>query len=300
MNKRRGWMLGLAATIAYSTNMPIARGAIVAGMHPITLLAARFVFATILFGVAMRATSLGNSAESKPLNRTGLTISILSGLINGVMLAAFFTALQTVSASIASMTTISLSQLFTLGILMLRGERLTQRNLIRLLLSLPGLYLLVGPGGAIDPTGLLLLVIGSALFSIHIVSVQWFLKPYNTWSITTLIVTSATVAILMLWVGTGMETFVPSPIGWIAIILLGLVATFIGRILTYSAINTIGSGQFAMLSPLETSLAIVWAAIFLGERLSTVQWIGAVLILLSTLLAIDMVWQGLGFTTDNR
>ncbi|MEM7343045.1 MAG: DMT family transporter [Chloroflexota bacterium] len=299
INKRVGWALGIAATVAYSTNTPIARGAIVAGMNPITLLIARFAFASLLFSVAMGGTPLGRkSTEAKPLDRRGILIGFGTGMLNGLLLAALFSALHTVSASIASMTTISLIQVFTLAILMLAGERLTRQTGVRLAVGLLGLYLLLGIDGTADTFGLFLLVVAAAIYAIHIVSVQWYLSAYNIWWVTTIIVAGATVSIAVLWVMTGMDTFVPMPIGLVAILVQGVVSTFIGRILTYSAVNAIGSGQFALLSPLETMLTILWAALFLGERLTGIQWLGTLFILVSILLAADIIWQRLTQSTE--
>lgn len=291
MSKRLGWFFAIVATIAYSTNAPIARGVILAGMSPVTLLSGRFLLAVLLYGITLSALPIRNSGGGRPLDRFGFWVSVGSGMINGFMMTAFFTVLETVSASIASMTSVALVQIFTLGLLFFRGEPITLRHSLRWLVGLAGLYLMIGLGGSANAFGLLLLVISSILYSIHMVSVQWFLKPYNTWTITTILVISATIAILIVWAMTGAETYVPAPTGWIAMLFLGIFATYIGRILTYSAINRIGSGQFVLLTPLETSLTIVWSVIFLGERLTPPQWLGAFFILMSILLAADAVWR---------
>jgi len=241
MNKRIGWIIGLGAIIAYSPNTPIARGAIVAGMDPITLLMARFVFASILFGIAMSVTSLGKSSEAKPMDGRGIAIGLGTGALNGLMLAALFSGLKTVSASITSMVMISLIPIFTLVIMLFDGERITKQIAIRLIIGLLGLYLLLGVNGSADIFGLFLVVVASATYSIHIISVQWYLSAYNTWWVTTIIVIGATVSVGVLWVNAGMDTFVPMPIGLWAILAQGIISTFIGRILTYSAVNRIGS-----------------------------------------------------------
>jgi drug/metabolite transporter (DMT)-like permease len=54
-----------------------------------------------------------------------------------------------------------------------------------------------------------------------------------------------------------------------------------------AAINRIGSGQMALLTPLETLLTVTWSMLFLDERLTTIQWVGGGLILASALLAIQ-------------
>ena len=291
MSKRLGWFFALVATVAYSTNAPIARGVILAGMSPVTLLSGRFLLAVFLYSITLSGLPVRNSVGGRPLDRFGFWVGVGSGMINGFMMTAFFTVLETVSASIASMTSVALIQFFTLGLLFLRGEPITLRNVLRLLIGLAGLYMVIGLGGSADAFGLLLLVVSSILYSIHMVSVQWFLKPYNTWTITTLLVISATIAIVIVWLLTGAETYVPAPTGWIAILFLGIFATYIGRVLTYSAINRIGSGQFVLLTPLETSLTIVWSVIFLGESLTPLQWLGTFFILMSIFMAADAVWR---------
>ncbi|MCB0124763.1 MAG: EamA family transporter, partial [Caldilineaceae bacterium] len=53
----------------------------------------------------------------------------------------------------------------------------------------------------------------------------------------------------------------------------------------FGAIARIGSGQIALLWPLQTLLIIILSVLFLGERMSTIQWVGGILILSSTALA---------------
>lgn len=290
-----GWAFALFATFVYSTNSTIARGAILAGMHPITLLAGRFIFASALFGTALSGMAPAKPSDqadgNKPLDAFGFWAGMGSGLINGLVLVCFFMALRTVSASIQSITTIALIQLFTLAMLAFGGEAITGRKILRIVLGLIGLYFLLGIDREADPFGILLLVVGSIFFAVHIVSVQWYLSEYNVFTVTTLIVCSATVSTLFLWFITDATWFIPTPIGWIAILFQGIVTTFIGRVLTYQAIGIIGSGQYALLAPFETALTILWASIFLSERLTSVQFLGVVFVLLGLLLAIDIVWN---------
>lgn len=290
-----GWVLALTATAAFSTNAPVARGAILAGMDPATLLAARFVLATLLFGSVLAFSGMRRTAPAqRPLDRAGILYAAGSGLTNGLALMSFFWGLTLVSASVASMISIALAPIFTLLLLRSRGELITGRSIVRLGLSLVGIYFLVGLGGAVDPWGVLLLISGAFFFALHLVSVQWYLRPYNTLVVTAIMVVAACSMVLPFWWLTGADPFIPLWIGWIAIFAQGIVATFIARLMTYVAINRIGSGQFALLTPLEALLTILWSALFLAERLAPAQWIGAVLIVISTLLAADVGWRLFG------
>jgi drug/metabolite transporter (DMT)-like permease len=68
---------------------------------------------------------------------------------------------------------------------------------------------------------------------------------------------------------------------------LAVVSTFIARLLLFSGIRRLGSGQFALLAPLETLLTVIWSYLFLQERLTAIQWAGGLLILFSMVLAVQ-------------
>jgi hypothetical protein len=46
----------------------------------------------------------------------------------------------------------------------------------------------------------------------------------------------------------------------------------------FASSKHIGSGRTALIEPTETVLVVLWAFLFLGERLSCLQWIGACMI----------------------
>jgi len=106
----------------------------------------------------------------------GLILCSLAGLAAGSAVLTYFWALREVNGSLAAMI-VSLTPLLALGLLALRGERFTSRNLVRVALGLAGIYLLIGPGGNISVRGLLLLLGTAVSFAIHIVMIQWYLNP---------------------------------------------------------------------------------------------------------------------------
>jgi drug/metabolite transporter (DMT)-like permease len=75
-----------------------------------------------------------------------------------------------------------------------------------------------------------------------------------------------------------------TPLGWAVVLILGLVCTLLARLALFSGIQRIGSGKTALLGLSELFLSVLLAFIFLGERLSPVQWVGGVLTLVSSAL----------------
>ncbi|MEZ4608974.1 MAG: hypothetical protein R2838_01740 [Caldilineaceae bacterium] len=52
-----------------------------------------------------------------------------------------------------------------------------------------------------------------------------------------------------MWLARGADTYVPGWFGWTAILFQSVVATYLGRMMTYNAVKIIGSGQFTPARP---------------------------------------------------
>jgi len=103
-----------------------------------------------------------------------------------------------------------------------------------------------------------------------------------------------TLVIMVWWWVQGAEWHAPGVQGWVVIGILAVVSTFLARLALYAAIRRVGSGQIALLWPLQTLAIIVLSVLFLDERMTTVQWLGGSLILVSALLAIERVEAAFG------
>jgi drug/metabolite transporter (DMT)-like permease len=217
-------------------------------------------------------------------DRRGFLVAGLAGVINGLGAVGFFWSLRRLDSSVATML-FALTPLFVLGILALRGEKFTYRQWLRLGLGLLGVYLLIGPGGQVDLVGVLLVFTGIVGFTLEITLVQWFLPTHDTRTVTLYVLVGMWLAITALWLAQGLPWSQPNWQGWVVLLVISLVSTFFGWWAMFRAVQTIGSGQFALLLPVETLLAIFWSFLFLGETLLPLQMVGGSLILLSAVLA---------------
>ncbi|MEZ4621711.1 MAG: DMT family transporter [Caldilineaceae bacterium] len=285
----RGWIFALIATAIYSTNAPIARGAILAGMDPNALVFGRFVLGNLLFALTLTLTDVAQpQGEQHKFDRRGLVVSLGAGMINGLMLLAGAWGLVDLSASIATLLSIAVTPLFVMGLLRIRGERPQRRDLLRLAIGLLGLYFLIGLDGGASGRGVLLTAFSAFLYALHMVIVQWFLRPYNRWMVTATLIFGASLPAGLLWWQMGASLYIPGAVGWLALIVQGIAATFVARILIYEAVNRIGSAQIALLTPLEAALTVLWSMLWLAELVTARQSVGILLILLSTVLAAQL------------
>ncbi|MFN8488584.1 MAG: DMT family transporter [Caldilineaceae bacterium] len=278
-----GWALALAATFASSIVTPLVRGAVVGGMNPLTLLLLRLSIATALQAITM---TVWQPASFK-LARRGWRVVGFIGLISGIEICCFFWALAFVDASMSAMIK-SNQPLVVLVMLALGGERLTRRSLVRLVLAMIGVYLLIGgPGGHVAPMGLILLGLSLLLYAGQLVLSQWWLRDYDTQTITFYLTAIMTAVIVVWWWVQGAAWQTPNLQDWIVILILAVVSTYLARLALYAAIPRVGSAQIALLWPLQTLSIIVLSVLFLHERMTPVQWVGGVFVLVSAVLAVE-------------
>ncbi|MEZ4620426.1 MAG: DMT family transporter [Caldilineaceae bacterium] len=269
--------------MASSICTPLSR-IIVAGVDPITMLLLRLSIAVALIGGTLALTQ----PQRFRIERRGFWRIVAIGLVGGFEICCFFSALAYVDASMSAMIK-STQPLVVLLLLTLGGERLTRRQLMRLALAIGGIYLLVGPGGTVAPIGLVLLLLSLLLYGSQLVFIQWWLTSYSPHTVAFYLTAVMTVVITCWWWIQAVPWHDPGPTGWTVILVLAVVSTWFARLALYGAISRIGSGQIALLWPLQTLLIIILSVIFLDERMTWIQWAGGALILSSTALAANRV-----------
>jgi drug/metabolite transporter (DMT)-like permease len=260
----------------------LARGALTAGVGAAEMLVARMGLAALLMGLTIAIMDW----RLLFTDRRCFLISFGAGTLNGIGMLLYTWGLERLTSSMTAML-IALSPLYVLTLLALRGERFTYRHLVRLGLSLIGVYLLIGPGGNVDPIGVMWILLSMVCFALQITTLQWYLLGYDARSVTLYMLLAMTLCVLAMW---SLEGAVWQPLelhGWVTSVLLAFFSTYLSRLLVFAAITRIGGGQMAMLSPIETLMSVMWSSLFLGEMLTPVQWIGGIFILTSAALAIQ-------------
>ena len=277
-----GWLLAIASTVVFSLVTPLGKAALDGGFHPTAILSLRFGLASLLLALTMAWTA----PKTLRTDRRGVLVAGFAGILNGLGAVGFFWSLRRLDSSVATML-FALSPLFVLGALTLRGEKFTYKQWMRLGLGLLGVYLLIGPGGQVDFAGVLLVLGGVMGFTLEITLVQWFLPNYDTRTVTLYVLAGMWLSITGLWLAQGLPWTPPGWQGWAMLLVISVISTFFGWWAMFRAIQTIGSGQYALLLPVETLLAILWSFLFLGERLLPLQFVGGGLILVSAMLAVQ-------------
>jgi drug/metabolite transporter (DMT)-like permease len=87
------------------------------------------------------------------------------------------------------------------------------------------------------------------------------------------------------WLFQGITWPAPNWQSWLVVATMGLLTGYFAWWAMFTSMRYIGGSQVVLLMPLETLLSVLWAVLFLQERLSTWQWLGGIFILVSAALA---------------
>jgi len=253
--------------------------AMMLGMPPLAVVAIRTLLAALLLLLLI----LIFKRQYLFIYPAGVLGCLLAGWINGLGSLFYYSALSRIGAGVGQLL-YSIYPLFVVLWLFLDRQPPSRLTLFRISLAIPAVLLLVQTNGDhIDLIGVVQMLIGSALYALHLPINQRVLydMPPPTVTLYTLLAMSAiTVPVLFFSDTSGLFTHTES---WWPVIGLTLV-TFLSRLTLFMGVKNIGGMQTAVLGLSELIVTMVMAYVWLGERLSTQQWIGAVLLIVSMAL----------------
>jgi drug/metabolite transporter (DMT)-like permease len=117
-------------------------------------------------------------------------------------------------------------------------------------------------------------------YAIQLVLSQRIMLDIPAPTMTLYAITAMAVVVTIAWLIAPDDLGLVSAAGWQAIGLMALV-TALSRLTLFLGVKAMGSIQTALLGVSEVVVTIAIAAVFLGERLTWVQWVGAAVLLIS-------------------
>jgi drug/metabolite transporter (DMT)-like permease len=249
------------------------------GVTPFTLAAIRTLVAALLLWLAFAFFW----RREIVISWRGLVGCISVGAVNGFGSLFYYTSLASLDASRAALLN-TLYPLWVVLFLFAAGQPLTRLTLVRLALSMFGVYLLTWAGpGEMDWLGVTLMIASAAIYGWHLVLGQWVLAdvPSRTGALYILTAMACVVGL-----ARGVQGQVVEPIttaGWSAIVALGLT-TALSRLAMFSALRRVGGIETSLGGLLELLVSLMLAFLLLGERLTLVQSVGGALLVVGMVL----------------
>lgn len=214
----------------------------------------------------------------------GLLGCVVIGTINGIGSLFYYSGLGLLDASLAQLMN-GMYLVFAVLISRFGGEVVNRRTLIRVGLALFGMLLITGFGTKpVNWLGVGFMLANALMFAGTVVLSQYVLYEMPAPTVTLYILTTMGVVVMMVWLATGDP--IPAPILEQAIppiIALGLT-TAIARLFLFAGVKILGGMQTAVLAITEIGVAILLAIAFLGDRFTSVQTIGVIILFSGILL----------------
>lgn len=220
-----------------------------------------------------------------PISRKNLLGCISMGVANGLGSLLYYTGLARIDASLAQLLYV-LYPVWVFIFLSAAGHPISRLALARLGLAMVGVTLLtqLGGGGQVDILGALLLVGAGAAYGWHLVLGQWTLADVEPRTTTLYVLSTMAVVVVTarFFVGGPLEPI--SQQGWVAMVALAIFPTALARLFLFIGVRFLGSVQASLLGVAELVVAVAAAILFLGERMTLLQSVGALAVVIAVLL----------------
>ena len=224
--------------------------------------------------------------------RWGITLStahvlvlVAAGVVFALYHVTYFAAIPRVGLTYAVLLNICTAPLFAMIIARVwLGERLHAPQVLSIALAIIGCVVLIGGTPAavlLDPVGMLLAVAAGLCYAALTVLTRRVAPEADPVTIQAVIMSVAAVVLLL---GLTQTPVVLTGLPWLSLLYLALVPTVISYVLYTRGLAVVGATTAASLTLLEPLVSTMLAVGILGERMSAVSWVGAVVLGMSLLL----------------
>lgn len=251
-----------------------------AGVTPVALLLVRFALAALL---------LGGLVALRPIPRipgrlvlTGLGLGALGYATQATL---YFSALDRIDASLVALVLYTYPALVTVGAVLLGRDRMTPARTAALVVaSLGTLLVLLGAGGVrFDRIGVGLAFGAALTYTVYILVADAAVHRVPPVVLAALVMTGASLAIGVRAAATGVDLGF-APAGWFWIVCIAVVSTVAAMLAFFAGLRRTGPSTASILSTFEPVVTTALATVTLGELLTPLQLVGALLVLSSAIV----------------
>jgi len=275
--RQRGVAAALVSAMLLGSAPIFGKQAYLGGMTPIGLAAWRIVIAAASLWLVY--AFIGR--RYMYIYPAGLIGCAAVGAINGVGSILYYVGLERVDAGVGQMV-YSLYPFFLVILLRLDGQRFSSLTLFRIILAIIAVAFLTQTGnGAVDLTGLILMLGAGLAYALHLAVGQRVSYEMPAQTLTLYALTAMAVVVGLANVFVGWE---PIPAAALEPTLGLALVTVSSRLAMFLGVKRLGSMQTALIGITEIFVTLLLALSLLNESLSSRQWLGAALLIVSLLL----------------
>jgi drug/metabolite transporter (DMT)-like permease len=269
-----GLLLAVVSACCFGMMPVLTRVVYEDGAEPVGVLAVRFAIAAAVLLALARVRR-----EALPRGRELLALCALGGVGYVGMSLCFFLALDRIPAGLCTLLLYFYpAVVVVLGALLL-GDRPRAAVVACVVAATAGTALTIGPVGGGELTGVLL-GLGAALIYAGFVLGGSRITGVGALATTAVVLSAGTVVLALLALVT--QPQLPSrPSAWLALLGVALIGTVVAVTAFFAALALLGPADTAIVSTVEPVVSVGLAAVVLGERLSPIQLLGGMAVLLA-------------------
>ncbi len=241
------------------------------------LIFVRFTAAAMILVAFMRVRGI-----ALPPLRECLPVAAMGGIGYVGQAYCYFLALEHAQASLVALLLYLFPAFVAILAAVFLHERIGLVTALALALALAGTFLVVG-GGTGRPLGIALGIGAAVIYSIYITVGSVVTRGLDAIAVSTIVCVAAAfvsgVIVAVLAASGRRASFPESAQGWSSLAAIALVCTVMAILAFFAGLRLLGPTSTAVLSTLEPVVTVGLATWLLSETLSTVQAIGAALVL---------------------
>lgn len=278
MKSFRGEICVILSTLGFGSMGVLAKGIYESGYGVLATLTFRFYFA----GLALLVYLVLAKESFRISKKQGLLLAAIGGFFYSAFSICYFAGLRFTDASIVAFVFALYPVIVTLLNFFFFHETMSGKKILCLVLSVLALYILTrSPGANVNLIGLAISLVGGILYAVYTMLLDHkdlqSLSPVVT---TFYIILSTGLVLTLICLARGERLLPISPSQGLSLMSLGLVSTAMA-ILTYNTgVRILGSTKASLIANFEALVSTLLAMVFLGEYLTWIQWIGALLMIL--------------------
>jgi drug/metabolite transporter (DMT)-like permease len=271
----------LASATGFGSLAILAKAAYAEGLGPEQTLAFRFLLAA----VGMVALALILRQNALRIERKRLIILLAMGVFGySAQSLTYFIALQTLPASLVVLIAYIYPSLVVAAGWLFLHRAVSAKHLVALAASFLGLVMLVGGAHFQLAWALVLAVASPVIYTGYILVGERVMGAVPPLAASAVIITGAALGFSFLAAVNKQLAPPPTATGWAIAVGLAVIPTMLAISLFLAGLPRVGAARAALLSTWEPVVTVGLAVVLLGERLSVVQVLGGILVLLAVVV----------------
>ena len=282
MKNINGILYIVLSSVAFGVMPILAKLAYNEGATTYSVLFLRFIFAAIMIFYYLIKNKI-----SLKLSKKQILLVILLGIFGYSGTAGcLFLAYNYISVGLATMVLYTYPIIVSLLSYFIYNEKLYTKKIICFILSLVGLYALIGVNTAsLNAKGLLLSAMSAIFYSLYVIGASSTeIKKINCFVMTFYVSIVSAVTMGILGVGTNTLNFNFTFYSLVCVLLLAFISTVVALMAFLQGVKIIGPSKASILSTLEPIVSLILGYFILKQVVTLQQVFGSILIIFAVLL----------------